>query len=471
MFTSLFRLGLVCITFFLIQSCSTKYQFKENIPKEVLTCITTDSGGVYGENRSDQGFSEATYFEGIKKIKIQKSIKFESNEERDTFKSDCLDCPVVYNQSAAIELQKTLASDTNRAMYKLFAYSEDDEKEIRLSRKEFNRFMQTIAQTHHWKGFPSFRYNVKIKLKEIDKNIKEINEKNSGNRSKKELADSKKELAKLEKEKVAIKSLDKELKYIDEYLKAYFREGKFIKMEMEIKDIESLISKWIQDNTSLLGPEDINELFKKIFKELTGEDYDTACLKPDQDDQEKCYFLVAGQLGNKKFVTRGGVAYATPHINLSMNLFSKTKLEVTEVDWNAVAADLSRVYFEAMGDAKIGLIAHPDSTLCEIRPDLCYKTDNKKLSQEEFDDAEKYSTKAETLVSTGVGKLIRGGYLFSLNNEAIAKLIETALGVTAKKMAAKIAHCIYTYEKPQNDNSLVVFSNFKEKTVKVIITR
>ena len=47
----------------------------------------------------------------------------------------------------------------------------------------------------------------------------------------------------------------------------------------------------------------------------------------------------------------------------------------------------------------------------------------------------------ESMVGGVVGKLIRGISWLSLNKEAIAKAIETALGVTARKAAEKFAWC------------------------------
>jgi len=47
----------------------------------------------------------------------------------------------------------------------------------------------------------------------------------------------------------------------------------------------------------------------------------------------------------------------------------------------------------------------------------------------------------ESMVGGVVGELIQGISWLSLNNEAIAKAIETALGVTARKGAEKFAWC------------------------------
>jgi len=47
----------------------------------------------------------------------------------------------------------------------------------------------------------------------------------------------------------------------------------------------------------------------------------------------------------------------------------------------------------------------------------------------------------ESMVRGVVGELIRGISWLALNKEAIAKAIETALGVTARKAAEKFAWC------------------------------
>ena len=55
----------------------------------------------------------------------------------------------------------------------------------------------------------------------------------------------------------------------------------------------------------------------------------------------------------------------------------------------------------------------------------------------EFESVENWAGTIEGTTSAGVGRLIRGVSWFSLNNEALAGLIETAIGVTLRKAAER----------------------------------
>lgn len=63
------------------------------------------------------------------------------------------------------------------------------------------------------------------------------------------------------------------------------------------------------------------------------------------------------------------------------------------------------------------------------------------VTEEDFQDIESKARKAEAKVAGIVGKAIRGGSWGSLNNEAIATLLETASGVVARHVVERAGWC------------------------------
>lgn len=59
-----------------------------------------------------------------------------------------------------------------------------------------------------------------------------------------------------------------------------------------------------------------------------------------------------------------------------------------------------------------------------------------------FQEIEAHSRKAEASVAGAVGKAIRGGSWGALNNEAVAKLVETAAGVVARHVTERAQWCV-----------------------------
>ena len=65
------------------------------------------------------------------------------------------------------------------------------------------------------------------------------------------------------------------------------------------------------------------------------------------------------------------------------------------------------------------------------------------VNEMEFGFVNEFSSGVEGAVSTAVGQLVRGAGPLSLNNEALASLIETAVGVTVRKAMEKVTWCLF----------------------------
>lgn len=139
------------------------------------------------------------------------------------------------------------------------------------------------------------------------------------------------------------------------------------------------------------------------------------------------------------------------------------------IDHNQIGADIVRILLEAARDAFYPLPVSKDSTLAlnqdgktskkkieNLNVIVFNKEENKKdwqnfnikITDEEFN--KKILTKAnrsEAEIATAVGKAIRGGLIGSLNNEALAKTIETAAGVVARHTRERFEWCSFVQEQ------------------------
>jgi hypothetical protein len=149
------------------------------------------------------------------------------------------------------------------------------------------------------------------------------------------------------------------------------------------------------------------------------------------------------------FVTRGGKAYAFPDVDVTVTPLSGTPIAVSKIDLSAVGSDVIRVFLEAVGDQIARLPADPEATVCKEKGLECFDPTSKdaQLTADQFTAVNTHANKVDTAVGGAIGKAIRGVSWISLNNEAIAKAVETAVAVTARKAAEKFIWCYYACTK------------------------
>jgi hypothetical protein len=71
------------------------------------------------------------------------------------------------------------------------------------------------------------------------------------------------------------------------------------------------------------------------------------------------------------------------------------------------------------------------------------KPEDTNVDAEEFGNIETRSAQVEGVISAGTGRLIRGISFLSLNNEALATAIETAVGLAVRKPIENVMWCWY----------------------------
>jgi len=213
------------------------------------------------------------------------------------------------------------------------------------------------------------------------------------------------------------------------YMAAYFRNGQIFSLEFNqagLKDkLLAKLKDTIKDDNTLKAADGvINDL---------AADYEKALCDKGKSAAGNCVLL--GVIGEKTFVTRAGKSYGFPGITATVDATADKKISTNKVAADDVVADLVRVVFEAGGDAAFKVPGARNSTLCDFDGRLC-ATDAEAAKLQTVNDT---GDKVEAGATTAVGAAIRGGWLFSLNNEYLAKSITTAVAVGLRKSAEGIA--------------------------------
>lgn len=157
------------------------------------------------------------------------------------------------------------------------------------------------------------------------------------------------------------------------------------------------------------------------------------------------------------FIGRDGTQYGFPGVAAEGNSVA--------IDHTQIGADAIRIILEALRDTYAPLPAIAGSTAAESADSvdrLDFTDDPKsviavdwhldhqdaskilhvKISEDEFQDIEANARKAESSEAGAVGKAIRGGSWGSLNNEAVARFIETFAGVLARHTTERAGWCL-----------------------------
>ncbi|MGH8549248.1 MAG: hypothetical protein ACRERU_11750 [Methylococcales bacterium] len=130
------------------------------------------------------------------------------------------------------------------------------------------------------------------------------------------------------------------------------------------------------------------------------------------------------------------------------------------MDHSQVGADLIRIILEAIRD---GFLARDDCAalpaisesatgvtaglLMDFHVNAC-KT-YWKVDLDDFIEIQMRANAAEAMIASTAGKAIRGGSMGSLNNEALARAVETAAGVIARHTTERVEWC---KARIKNDN-------------------
>lgn len=157
------------------------------------------------------------------------------------------------------------------------------------------------------------------------------------------------------------------------------------------------------------------------------------------------------KITSKGFVDRGGNALLFPGISaeLEVSPANSVRMSAITVDSQRVSADLMRIFLEAFFDAAYRVPAVHGATALRVGPaplELPYPefdANRPMISLEALARVTRDALRAEAAVTSLVGKAVRGGSVFSTQNETLAATLETAAGVIAKKLVEHEGFCYF----------------------------
>lgn len=252
-----------------------------------------------------------------------------------------------------------------------------------------------------------------------------------------------KDSAAAEETKAAARGMYRTALFIREYLRAYFRNGKFVKFKLDPMTLDEDLKKELQARFPGLDGAALKNLADNLFAKFS----------PD-----KFFF---GEIGSGGFVSRGGATYQFPPLEATFDPFARRPITVSKIDFPTVGSDIVRVILEATFDAHDLLPAvssatgtmvsdekerplPPEDRLPVNDPQKVADPRSGNLKEDEFGKVNQVASRMEAVSSAAVGQLVRGAGWVSLNNEALAKLLETFVGVTFRKVTEKAAWCRYS---------------------------
>lgn len=229
-------------------------------------------------------------------------------------------------------------------------------------------------------------------------------------------------------------------RFVNAYLKAYFRGGRFAFAELKADDVSKKLSEDIEQRLKNdIGYDQLSNDAKKVADKLIEKSKSSikdgvASVCTTRTD-DKC--LLTSALGEEAFITKGGRSIQFSGIGLIVGEGGKASLSVEKPESTEVAAQLVEVLTEALWDASLAgeVPAMAKSTACAA--DLLEKTqcqDEQTFSSQSQKIYER-GDRAAAHVTSLASLVIRGGWLFSLDNEALAKALETAAGSSARKFS------------------------------------
>jgi hypothetical protein len=154
---------------------------------------------------------------------------------------------------------------------------------------------------------------------------------------------------------------------------------------------------------------------------------------------------------SKGFIDRSGNALLFPGISaeLEVSPANSVRISATTVDSQRVSADLTRIFLEAFFDEAFRVPAVHGATALRVGPNSQYPpypefdVDHPPISLEALARVTRDALRAEAAVTSFVGKAVRGGSIFSAQNETLAATLETAAGVITKKLVEHEGFCYF----------------------------
>lgn len=269
-------------------------------------------------------------------------------------------------------------------------------------------------------------------------------------------------------------------RFLSAYFDAYFRGGQFLQVSFDQKDFVATLATRIkrqlpkpgkaspttEEIAALLQPE-FDRPDEKIFVRSLAADFQKnlpasgtgslstaqiqSLLQPAFDNLCKqagytSSTCLSTPMGTAAFVTRAGLSVQFSGVSLAIGSKDSIGISHTYPQVASFGPQLIRVFVEALFDANgPHPPAVPNSTACDpgnnlFKGDECVTAGTPDdLRRQQID---MISAGAEALSSSETGVIIRGAGWASLNNELVASLLETLVGVNARKISEKVLYSV-----------------------------
>jgi len=229
--------------------------------------------------------------------------------------------------------------------------------------------------------------------------------------------------------------------FLTKYFEAYFRDGHFIQVSVNSSALLKKATQDVQNRLSGIGlsgdqQTTVTNALGDLEKQLQ------AGLCNSSDTTSTC--LLTQPLGSTAFVTRAGTSVQFSGISISIGDNGKLSPTATHLSSTVIAPQLAEVFWEAVFDSFPPYVpASSTSTACvaELYPSsssLCMDANYPKADKDKVDTVDADATKAQSAAAAAASYIIRGGWLLSLNNEAVAQAVETSVGEIARKTTEKL---------------------------------
>jgi hypothetical protein len=154
---------------------------------------------------------------------------------------------------------------------------------------------------------------------------------------------------------------------------------------------------------------------------------------------------------SKGFIDRSGNSLLFPGISaeIDISLTNSVRISATAVDSQRISADLTRIFLEAIFDTAFRVPAVHGATALRVgsntqeSPYPEFDANHPAIPMEALARVTRDAMRAEAAVTSLVGKTVRGGSVFSIQNETLAASLETAAGVMAKKLIEHEGFCYF----------------------------
>lgn len=235
------------------------------------------------------------------------------------------------------------------------------------------------------------------------------------------------------------------LAFLDAYLRAYFDNGRVVKVELQTADLEAKVNAYLEERLPLFcGDSTQAEGCAQITADLRSQILKGVA----QDPANKSYVLLP--LGTTGFVTRDGRKILFPGFQIGLDPAGAEPVSIAKIDFAQVGTDLVRVFFQALFDADQGLPAVSTATGVSLGTknagfDLpVFNPAVGNVEEKDFQAISALASQVEAAVGSGVLRVVGGLGPFSLNNEALEAVVATVIAMVVRDAVERGAWCWYS---------------------------